>query len=378
MSVLICAPHSSSSDRLDLVPTVGVEEEFLLLRADGEVACVAPEVLAALDGNPRVKPEFMRFQVESTSGVCQDLGTLAAELTGQRRLIAEVAAGLGVLLVASGTPPLDVPGAPLITDNPRYRRLSEHFAAIAGDEVCCGCHVHVAVPSRETGVAVVNRIRRWLPVLLALTGNSPMWRGRDTGWDSYRFLVQREWPTAVIPPACPDVATYDSHVSQLIAAGDALDQPSVYFFARLSPRYPTVEIRIADTCLTVAESVLVAALCRALVATALTDVRSDRPYLGVPDRVLAASSLAAARRGLDAVLVDPLTGEPAPGREVLRRLLRHVAPALDVAADRAVVTELLGRRLRRGSAAARQRALATGVCREHWVRRLAEASVGDV
>lgn len=359
-------------------PTVGVEEEFLLLGDDGRVACVAPDVLQTLDGDPYLKPEFMRFQVESNSVVCTDLRSLGADLLRQRRRLARAAALHGAHLVAAGTPPFDVPGVIAVTDRPRYRGLAEHFPDFAGDQAGCGSHVHVGVASEDVGLAVINRIRGWMPVLLALTVNSPGWRGRHTGWDSYRYVLQQDWPSATIPPVFDDTASYHAAVSDRIARGDALDARSVYFYVRLSPQYPTVEIRIADTGLTVADSLLYAALCRALATTAVADAAAGRPQLALPDQLLHASALAAARSGLRAQLVDPECGRPGSAHVLLRSLVRLVSAALDDAGDTAIVDHLLRQRLRRGSGAARQRALWWRLSREGFVERLERATVDDV
>ncbi len=357
--------------------TVGVEEEFLLLRRDGTVACVAPDVVRMLAGSGNVQQEFMRFQVETTTGVCTSLAELAVDLHRERRAVARAAAAHDARLVAIGTPPFDVPGLSALTDDPRYRRIAQDFPTCSGDEVACACHVHVAVPSRDVGVHVVNRLRGWLPVLLALSANSPIWRGRISGWESYRYLVQREWPSAGIPPHCRDADSWDDLVDACIRRGHALDAPGVYYFARLSPRYPTVEIRIADTCPTVDDAVLLAGLCRALVATATLDAIDDRPYVDAPCQAIEASALAAARRGLDAQLVSPRTGQLTPALDVLHDLVAHVTPVLERTGDRHVVTDLMRRRLRRGSGAAGQRALLGQVTRERFIQRLAQLTLAD-
>jgi carboxylate-amine ligase len=108
-------------------------------------------------------------------------------------------------------------------------------------------------------------VRPWLPTLLALAANAPLAGGRDTGWASWRYREWARWPTARPPPVCASAAAYDAVVGDLVRQGAALDEPSVYFLARLSPRYPTVEVRVADTCLAVDDTVLLAGLVRALV-----------------------------------------------------------------------------------------------------------------
>jgi carboxylate-amine ligase len=357
------------------LPTFGVEEEFFLLHPDGAVADVAPQLLETLAGDSHVQAEWMRYQVESASAVCTGLRGLAAELVRERSALAAAARLHGAHLVAIGSPPFPVPGAAAVSDGVRYRKLVDGFPGISGEEVTCACQVHVGVPSRDQGVAVLNRIRGWLPVLLALNGNSPFWAGRDSGWDSYRYVVQKSWPTAIVPPVCRDAAGYDDRLARHLADGEALDVAGVYWFARLSARYPTVEIRVADTCLAVDDAVLLAGLCRGLVATALTDEAAGRPYAPLADELLSASLAGAARSGLAASVADPDTGRAASPLALVARMVAEVGPALEAAGDRPAVTALLARRLRRGSGAAIQRELRRSRGIEAYVSSLATATV---
>jgi len=357
--------------------TVGVEEEFFLLWPDGSAASVAPQLLAALPGRQHFHAEWMQFQLETVTGVCTDLASLHGELVAQRRAVQRVARACGAHMVATGTPPFGVPGLIALTDDERFRRLQTQFPEPAADVVTCGCHVHVGVPSRELGVKALNRVRLWLPVLLAVSGNSPMWQGQDSGWDSYRHLMFSRWPSARLPPPCEDVEAYDAAVEDRISAGEADAPAGVYWFARLSPRYPTLEIRVADTGLTVADTELLASLCRALVSTAVADALDDRPFRPVPETVLESSMRSAARFGLSSLLIDPQTGVMAPGYAVLYQLLEHVTPALTAAGDRSAVAALLAARRSQGSGAARQRAMRDRLARDAFVSALAAVSLPD-
>jgi carboxylate-amine ligase len=358
-----------------MLPTFGVEEEFFLLHPSGAVADVAPQLLRTLAGDSHVQAEWMRYQVESASAVCVRLPDLAEALVAERSALAAAARLHGAHLVATGSAPLPVPGAASVSEGERYRQLVDGFPGISGEEVACACQVHVGVPSRDQGVAVLNRIRGWLPVLLALSANSPFWAGRDSGWDSYRYVVATAWPTAIPPPACRDAAEYDDRLARHLADGEALDVAGVYWFARLSARYPTVEIRVADTCLAVDDAVLLAGLGRALVSTALADEAAGRPYARLADAVLSASLASAARSGLGASVVDPHTGRPASARTLVPRMVAAVGPALEAVGDGPSVTALLDRRLRCGSGAATQRELRRSRGIEEFVSALATATV---
>ena len=228
--------------------------------------------------------------------------------------------------MASGVAPYRTPGLAAVTDQPRYRELARRYGPVVAEAGTCGCHVHVGVPSREAGVQVLARLRPWLAPLLAVSANSPIAGGRDTGWASWRYVIQARWPTATPPAAWPDAAAYDAAVRRLIGRGAALDERSVYFLARLSPRYPTVEVRVADVCLDAGTAVLLAGLTRALVATALAEARRGTPAAAAPARQVAAALAAAARHGLAGAGADPVTGQPAGARSLLSRLLDHVGP----------------------------------------------------
>ena len=323
--VVVVVPGSGGAGRVVTVPggppgtvratavvTLGVEEEFVLLDpSTGAAVLAGPELVRMLGGEPGVRQELMRFQVETGTGVCTSLDEVGRELIRLRRLAADAAARLGCRLVASGVAPYRTPGLAAVTGQPRYRELARRYGPVVADAGTCACHVHVAVPSRDLGVQVLARLRPWLAPLLAVTANSPIAGGHDTGWASWRYAIQSRWPTAVPPAVWPDAVAYDTAVRGLIGRGAALDERSVYFLARLSPRHPTVEVRVADVCLDTGTAVLAAGLTRALVATALAEVRRGTPAAAPPARQVA-----------PAWPPRPGTGSPGrsrPGRRAGRR-----------------------------------------------------------
>lgn len=359
--------------------TIGVEEEFVLLDpSTGAAVLAGPELVRMLDGEPGVQQELMQFQVEIATPVCTSLDDIGRELTRLRRLVAGAAARLGCCLVASGTAPRPTPGLAAVTDQARYRALARQYGPLAADYGTCGCHVHVGVPSRDLGVQVLARLRPWLASLLAITANSPIADGRDTGWASWRHIIQSRWPTGKAPPAWPDGAAYDRAIRRIIARGAALDEQSVYFLARLSPRYPTVEVRVADVCLDVDTAVLVAGLTRALVATALAEARRGQPAVIAPGPLVAASLTAAARQGLAGTGVDPVTGQAVAACSLRSRLLEHVHAALSEHGDTETVTMLLHRLDEAGTGADRQRALyASAASTPAFIEALARATLSS-
>lgn len=359
--------------------TVGVEEEFLLLWPDGTLAPVAPDVLRLMGDSAEpghVKPELMTFQIETASSVCRDLTQLQVELAGLREMVGDAAQSLGVSVAASGVSPFANAGLTMLTDSPRYQRLAARFptaTAVAGGT--CACHVHVGIDNRDLGVHVLARLRPWLPTLLAISGNSPYANGADIGWDSLRYGRQLTWPTFRSPPVLRRADSYDRIVAALCRTGAVLDPRNVYFLARLSPRYPTLEVRIADTCLTTRDAVLLAALIRALVARLADDVELSRPSAAPPAATgsLQQQLLAAAHHGVGSTFSRP---RPAPQRTAVAapvsRLVDAVLPALETSGDAELVLALLEERQRIGTGAQRQRVLRSGAAsREEFVAALA-------
>ncbi|MGC4804665.1 carboxylate-amine ligase [Micromonospora sp. DT233] len=337
--------------------TLGVEEEFLLLDpATGESLPVADRVLTALRGAARQqsRQEFRHSMVEMVTPVCADLAELRAHLVALRRAAADAARAAGARLVAVGATPV-CEAHRTVPDEARYHAMSRRFGPVAHDPAVCGCHVHVGVPDRELAVQVCNHLRPWLPVMQALTVNSPLHDGRDTGHASWRSLQLERWPSIGPTPYFASAADYDATVAALVDAGIMLDPAMVYWYARPSASYPTVEVRVGDVCPAVDDTVLVAALVRALVATMVEDVHAGRPAPRLRGCLVAAAHWRAAHEGLDGRLMDLRAGGARPAWELVAELLATVTPALARHGDLPYVGEQLARLRREGTGAARQR-----------------------
>jgi carboxylate-amine ligase len=323
---------------------MGVEEEFLLLEPHGAVAPKAPEVVRRAGADEQIKTEYMSYQLETATPVCTGLDELRRELSRLRMAAAAAAERSGVRLVASGAPPF--PAGPMMAFNEedRYRRLARRFPEATEAGGTCGCHVHIGVPDRELAAAVLTRIRPWLPGLLALTVNSPVTGATDTGWASHRYRTQLRWPTFRPPDVWASAEQYDREVRWHLAAGTALDESGIYFLARLSARYPTIEVRVADTGLGVADTVLLAGVVRALVATLIEDVRQRAKIVPVAAGRITERLLAVARGGTR-------TADEAA------RLLGKITPQLDANGDTGEVYAGVERLRREGTGAERQRRL---------------------
>jgi carboxylate-amine ligase len=331
--------------------TVGVEEEFLLVGPDGAPRPVADRMIAG--SAAQVEHELYQEQAEIDTPPRTGLDQLLADLCERRAQLAAAAPRHGAEAVALGTSP--VAATPTPTPDPRYRRLIAEYGAVAEEELTCGCHVHVGIGSRAEGVRVIDAVQPWLAVLVALCANSPFWQGQDTGYASYRREVWGRWPGAGPTERFGSVEAYEATVGSLLRAGVLLDEAMVYFDVRLSATYPTVEFRVADVCPEPEDAVLLAALCRALVDSALVDPAADGDERA-PVALLRGASWRAARSGLSGDLVDPVAGVAVPAPALLERLVDRVRPALVRSGDLDDVESGIARILRRGTGADLQRA----------------------
>jgi glutamate---cysteine ligase / carboxylate-amine ligase len=340
--------------------TIGVEEEFLLLHPEsGSVVACAAEVIEAMPSDLRahVRQELLATQIEIATPVCRDLTQLRHWLARLRRAVAEAAERAGARLAAAGTGPLHYPGTPPLARNDRYAQMAREFGALVEVQGLCACHVHVGIKDRDLAAGVSNHLRQWLPVLHALSVNSPYADGRDTGYASWRSILWTRWPTSGPAPWLRSAEHNDETVAELITSGAMLDPQMVYWYARLSPRYPTIEVRIGDVFPTVDDTVLAAAITRALVRTAVDEVRRGRSAPHIDDWQLQAAHWRAARDGVDGAVFDLEAGGIRPGWELVDRLVDRVRPALEELGDLAMVQTLVARTRASGSGAARQRAV---------------------
>ncbi|WP_329395926.1 carboxylate-amine ligase [Streptomyces melanogenes] len=338
--------------------TFGVEEEYLLVDPVTGRPLPRSEEVRALTGpdtveEPEVQAELLQAQVEVATPVCLALAELGGHLVRLRHTVGTAAERVGCRVAAVGAAPVNGAGPVPVTPRPRYLAMQTNAGQLVDEQLINGMHVHVGVPDREVGVAVLNRIRVWLPTLLAMSANSPLWHGRDTGFASWRTLVFSRWPVSGPPPRFADLDDYESRTEALITAGAVSDSGQLYWHARLSERYPTIEVRCLDVQVRVDEAVMLAGIIRALVATAIREHKDGEPVPECPLELLQAATWRAAREGLNGVLLDP-AGQRRSCGDVLCQLARHIGPALEASGDGLEVNSMMQRLLRRGTGADRQ------------------------
>ncbi|ALV44230.1 hypothetical protein MB46_00570 [Arthrobacter alpinus] len=335
--------------------TFGVEEEFIFLDRETLVPVpVSADIQRELEefniGPGLVHGEFLLSQVEYSSPIFSNFQQAAQALWGFRTALADCAEERGVLVAGVGTPFMKS-AHETVTGTNRYAGIADSIGLLAFEHYINGLHIHVGIPSQDEGVVALNYLRRWLPILLAMSANSPFWCGRDTAFCSWRAIQYRRWTTAGCPPEFVDAADYRNRTQALIGIGATMDKGSISWSARLSARHPTLEIRVTDAQLEPSTTLLLALLGRALVMTSMTQpaAASAGPEL------LDAALWHAARHGLARDLVDPCENRLAPAPEVVQSLLDETHRALEASGDLATVTALTEQLLLVGTGADRQR-----------------------
>lgn len=327
--------------------TFGVEEEFLVVHPQSGSPLPLGDMIVGAAGDDDadavcvLTTELQREQVETVTQVCDSLDMLESSLLSGRRKADLFAQEFGARIVALGTSPLPV--EPHLTPNPRYTEIAKRFGITTEEQLTCGFHVHVGIDSDDEGVAVIDRVRSWLPVLLAMSTNSPFWNGIDTGYASYRRAIWTRLPTSGPTSLFGSAEVYHRVVDTLLASDVILDEGMVYFDARLSRNNPTVELRVADVCLDAEVAMLIAALARALVETAAREWADGKAAPAVPTSILQLAMWRASRSGLHAELLDPHDWTPRKAIEVVTALIDHVRPALEESGDLHRVVEVLER-----------------------------------
>jgi len=295
--------------------TMGVEEELLLVDEGCGLVATGAEVLEQIDPahSDSVSTEIFATQIELKTGVCHDAAQAARELAEVRRAVVAT----GARLMGSGVYPGEA-GEPQLVEKARYESVKKDLAGLLATPPC-GLHVHIGMPDPETAVAVANAMRHHLPLLAALTANSPFRDGADTGLASARAAAVRSYPRFELPRAFRDYEDFLRVADQLIAAAGVSDYTYIWWDVRPHPNLGTVEVRGMDIQATPEGNAAIAALIQALAAKEI-----DRPGApGLTREAIEESYFQAERYGLEArVMVDDSTA--APAAEVARGILEEV------------------------------------------------------
>jgi carboxylate-amine ligase len=307
--------------------TVGVEEEVMLLDPHGwALASRADAVMSGLTGElaSHTSTETHGSALELRTDPHETVAGGLAQLEELRGDLARELEQLELRAAVAGMHPFTLWQDTQISDGDRYRFLYGSMRELARREPTFALHVHVAVPDPESALRAINRLRSHLPLLLALSANSPFWQGRETGLASARTPLFQAFPRVGIPRAFLDYSDYVSTIDLLLRC-EAFPEPTfLWWDARLQPRFGTIEVRIMDAQTTVADSAALTALVQCLVRLEATEGSGVDPLIDLPE-VLAENRFLAARDGAEASLIDARLGRRSPVPQVLDSILEQCA-----------------------------------------------------
>jgi carboxylate-amine ligase len=305
--------------------TVGIEEEYLLVRLDTRDLDDDPPPALLREcterGGGQISPEFLRSQIEIGTRVCRTMAEARADLARLRSIIVEVARQHRLAPIAASTHPFARAIKQKPTDKERYFALAREMQAAARRMVICGMHVHVGIDDDELRIDLMNQLSYFLPHLLALSCSSPFWEGEQTGLKSFRLTVFNSLPRTGLPERFESYGEFRRHIDTLIRNGLIEDTTKIWWDLRPSSRYPTLETRIMDCCTSVDDSVCLTALTVCLLRMLYRLRRANQSWRRYPHVLIAENRWRAMRYSFDEKLLDLARGELVPFAELLEELI---------------------------------------------------------
>jgi carboxylate-amine ligase len=322
--------------------TIGIEEELMIVEAESLDLANAIETLLENAGDGDVKPELHESVLEIATGACADVAEAGEQLRALRRDVTANAEDRELRIGSSGTHPFARWEDQRIVGRERYRELVDALRFVARQELIFGMHVHVGLDDADKAIHVADGLRMHLAALLALSANSPFWRGDRTGLRSTRTPIFRAFPRVGVPPRYRDWAGYEREIELMVQAGVMEDYTWLWYDVRPHPKFGTVEVRVCDSQTRVEHTLGLAALVQALVRDLAEGFEAGTPLDDVPWQMLDENKWLAARHGLEGELIDLPSTDRIPAAELVRRLLDRVrdhaqdlgsADALDAVED---------------------------------------------
>jgi carboxylate-amine ligase len=334
--------------------TIGIEEELMILDAESLELSNAIEGMLEASDSEQVKPELMESVLEIATRPHRDTVAAGRELRALRRHVSETAAERGLAIGSAGTHPFAMWEEQRIVGRTRYRDLISDLKFVARQEIIFGQHVHVGLDDADKAIHVANGMRIHLPVLLALSANSPFWRADATGLASTRTPIFRAFPRNGIPPTYDDWEDYAARIGFMVRSRAIEDYTYLWYDVRPHPNLGTVEVRVMDAQTRVEHTLAFAALIQAMVKELAEHFEAGKRLSRYPHEMIDENKWLAARHGLDGELIDLPTTERVRTRDLAARLLDRLR---DHARDLGSEAELAGIEdlLERGNGAARQR-----------------------
>jgi carboxylate-amine ligase len=310
--------------------TIGIEEELMIVdRATLDLASSIEGLLEDLEGvekHGEVKPELMESVCEISTDPCRDTREAGEQLRALRRLAARTAARRDLAIGSAGTHPFALWEDQRIVSRPRYRELIAGLQFVARQEIIFGIHVHVGLDDPDKAIHVTNGMRVHVPILLALSANSPFWRGAHTGLQSTRTPIFRAFPRVGIPPRYEDFDDWSRRIDFMKISKVVPDYTYLWYDVRPHPNFGTVEIRAMDSQTRVEHTLGIAALIQAMVKELAEHYDAGHSLSRYPYEMLDENKWLAARHGLEGELVDLPATDRVQAKELTRRLMDRLRP----------------------------------------------------
>jgi glutamate---cysteine ligase / carboxylate-amine ligase len=273
-----------------------------------------------------LRSEMLQSQIEVATPPSQEFGDAALLLSGYRRKLASIADENSLQIIAAGTHPLATWDGQRANRKPRYDRMMHELQMLGSRNILCGLHVHVSVPDPSTRVDLMRRVIPYLPIFLALSTSSPYWQAKRTGLMGYRLAAYDELPRTGIPDLFANETEYRDYVDALVATGAISDESYIWWAVRPSAKYPTLELRIADSCTRVEHTIAIAALYRCLIRHLTHNITLNQ-HIGATERAIALENKwIAQRHGIHGAFIDAATKTVRPLGDVVEDMIDMLEP----------------------------------------------------
>ena len=315
-------------------PTVGVEVEAQIVdNTTGDLVNIAENIVNGFNNEDRVKHELYLSTVEITSSPSLDTNNTYDELSSIFKEVLNLANNNNAGLIATGTHPFALYEDQVITNvNPRYEEFAQKYGWAVRRLLTFGMHVHVGMDSKEKAVAVHDEIRKYLPLVLALSACSPFWRGKDTELYCSRLSVFQGLPNTGLPEPYFEWSEYEQSLKTLVAADvikEKIGYRQVWKDVRIHPAYGTVEVRIADSMPSLIDTVAVATFVQALAIKIGNEWEVGKLDEPTPNWLIERNRWAAIKEGLNAKFIIDLEGRTKPIKEVIKNLTKEIKPVAE-------------------------------------------------
>ncbi|MCA1628363.1 MAG: carboxylate-amine ligase [Acidobacteria bacterium] len=312
--------------------TLGIEEEFQIV--DPQTRELRSHVSEMLEEGKmllgeQIKPEMIQSMIEVGTGVCKNIREARTDITNLRSIISSLARKKNLAIVAASTHPISHWEDQEIFDSQHYRLLVEELQMVASSLLIFGLHVHVGIEDRERQVHIMNAARYFLPHVLALSTSSPFWLGRNTGLKSYRSEVFKKFPRTDIPDHFDSYSSFQRYVELLLKTNSITSPKKIWWDVRIHPDFPTLEFRICDIPTRVDDTIAIAALFQAIVATLDKLIERNLGFRLYRRMLVQENKWRAVRYGLDGKMIDFGKQKEVPVRDLILELLEFVDDVLD-------------------------------------------------